>query len=122
MFVPAARSRPRDRGADPVTLAETVLRDQGMPWDEIRIVSTTGDRELIRRHLELHVERLEELLSDQRRKVAAVERVLAEATERQVGSAGRASQTEGSDRGFPQHGSRSNQGAADTFATLRGRR
>jgi hypothetical protein len=68
-----------------------VLRDQGMSWDEIRIVSATADRELIRRHLELHVERLEERLDDQRRTVAAVERVLAEATERQVESAGRPS-------------------------------
>jgi hypothetical protein len=68
-----------------------VLREQGMPWDEIRIVSTTPDRELIRRHLELHVERLEERLSDQRRDVAAVERVLAEMTQRQVGSATRRS-------------------------------
>jgi predicted solute-binding protein len=67
------------------------LRDQGMSWDEIRIVSTTTDRELVRRHLELHVERLEERLGDQRRTVAAVERVLAEATEPQVESAGRAS-------------------------------
>jgi Holliday junction resolvasome RuvABC endonuclease subunit len=68
-----------------------VLRDQGMSWDEIRVVSTTADRELIRRHLELHVERLEEWLRDQRRNIAAIERVLAEATQRKVGSAGRAS-------------------------------
>jgi hypothetical protein len=42
--------------------AETVLRDQGMPPDELRDVSTTADRELVRRHLELHLERLEERL------------------------------------------------------------
>jgi hypothetical protein len=47
-----------------------------MPVDEIRIVLTTRDRELVRRHLELHRERLEERLDDQRRKLAAVERLL----------------------------------------------
>lgn len=91
MSVPAVRSRPRDRGSDPIAWAEMVLRDQGMSWDEIRIVSTTADRELVRRHLALHVERLEEWLGDQRRTVAAVERILVEVSERQVESAGRAS-------------------------------
>lgn len=87
-----------DRGAHPVAWTEMVLRDQGMSWDEIRIVSTTADRELVRRHLELHVERLEEWLSDQRQYVAAVERILAEATETRATRARR------------------------SFATLRGRR
>jgi hypothetical protein len=48
-----------------------------MPKDEIRIVVTTPDRELVRRHLELHLERLEEWLGDQRRNIAVVERLLA---------------------------------------------
>jgi hypothetical protein len=58
--------------------AETVLRDQGMPPDELRVVLTTADRELIRRHLELHLERLEERLVTQGRWVAAIERILAD--------------------------------------------
>lgn len=58
--------------------AETVLRDQGMPPDELRVVLTTPDRELVRRHLELHLERLEERLVTQRRKVAAIQRILAD--------------------------------------------
>ena len=58
--------------------AETVLRDQGMPADELRVVLSTADRELVRRHLELHLERLEERLVMQRRKVAAIERILAD--------------------------------------------
>jgi hypothetical protein len=56
--------------------AETVLRDQGMPSDELRVVLSTADRELVRRHLELHLERLEERLVSQRRMVAAIEGIL----------------------------------------------
>ena len=58
--------------------AETVLRDQGMPPDELLIVLTTPDRGLVRRHLELHLERLEERLATQRRRVAAIGRILAD--------------------------------------------
>jgi hypothetical protein len=58
--------------------AETVLRDQGMPADELRVVLTTADRELILRHLELHLERLEERLVTQGRWVAAIEGILAD--------------------------------------------
>jgi hypothetical protein len=53
-----------------------------MPPNELRVVLTTADRELVRHHLELHLERLEEWLSNQRRRVAAVERIVAEAIER----------------------------------------
>ena len=55
-----------------------MLRSQDMPPNEIRAVLTTGDPELVRRYLELHGERLEERLADQRRTLAALERVLAE--------------------------------------------
>jgi hypothetical protein len=58
--------------------AETALRDQGMPPGELRDVLTTADRELVRRYLELHLERLEERLASQRRRVAAIERILAD--------------------------------------------
>jgi hypothetical protein len=58
--------------------AETVLRDQGMPPHELRDVLTTEDRELVRRHLQLHLERLEERLVTQRRRMAAIERILAD--------------------------------------------
>jgi hypothetical protein len=86
--VTAASSRdraPLDHALDPegpyrfegLTWAEMVLRDQEMPPDELRVVLTTADRELVRHHLELHLERLEERLSNQRRRVAAVERIVA---------------------------------------------
>ena len=53
-----------------------------MPPDELRVVLTTPDRDLARRHLQLHLERLEEWLITQRQSVAAVERILAEAQQR----------------------------------------
>ena len=65
-----------------IAWAETVLRDQEMPPDELRIVLATTDRELVRRHLELHLERIEECLMTQRRSVAAAERILIEAAKR----------------------------------------
>ena len=72
----------RDRGCQVDTgsrsWAETVLRNQGMPLDELRAVLTTADRERVRQHLELHLERLEERLVAQRRRVAAIERILAD--------------------------------------------
>jgi hypothetical protein len=58
--------------------AETVLRDRGMAPDELRVVLTTADRELIRRHLELDLARLEERLVTQGRWVAAIELILAD--------------------------------------------
>jgi hypothetical protein len=59
-----------------------VLRDQEMPPDELRVVLTTADPEVARRHLELHMERLEEWLVTQGRRVPTVERILAEAAGR----------------------------------------
>jgi len=65
-----------------IAWAEMVLRDQEMPPDELRVVLATADRELVRRHLELHLERFEEWLISQRRSVAAAERILIEAASR----------------------------------------
>ena len=62
-----------------IAWAEMVLRDQEMPPDELRVVLATADREIVRRHLELHLERFEEWLITQRRSVAAAERILIEA-------------------------------------------
>jgi DNA-binding transcriptional MerR regulator len=56
-----------------------MLRRQGMPAKEIREILITNDGELIRRHLELHRERLDERLADERRAVADLERDLIEA-------------------------------------------
>jgi hypothetical protein len=56
--------------------AAALLRETGMPADEIRTLVTTADPELVRRYLELHRERLEERLVAQRRTLASVERLL----------------------------------------------
>ena len=56
--------------------AAALLRETGMPADEIRTIVTTADPELARRYLELHLERLEERLAAQRRSLASVERLL----------------------------------------------
>jgi len=61
-----------------VAWAERVLRDQGMPAEELRVVLASDDAETVRRHLELHLERLEERLDDQRRWAASAQRILAE--------------------------------------------
>ena len=57
---------------DPVA---TLLRQQ-MPPDEIRAILTADDPIVIRRLFELHRERMEEWLHDQRRIVASLERSL----------------------------------------------
>ena len=56
--------------------AGALLRETGMPADEIRTILTTADPELVRRYLELHRERLEERLTAQRRTLLSVERLL----------------------------------------------
>jgi hypothetical protein len=58
--------------------------------DELRIVTTTADRELVRRHVELHLERLEEWLIKQRRSVAAADRILTQAARARVARTRRA--------------------------------
>jgi hypothetical protein len=59
--------------------ASRVLRHQEMPAEEIREVLTTDDREMVRRYLELHRERLEEHLAEQQKTLASLERSLTEA-------------------------------------------
>jgi DNA-binding transcriptional MerR regulator len=57
--------------------ARRILRRQGMPPEEIRAVLAPGDPAIVRRLLELHRERLEEWLQEQRRLLASVEDSLA---------------------------------------------
>lgn len=55
------------------------LRHLGMPGHEIRAILGADDPATVHRLLELHEERLEELLAEQRRTLAALERSLTEA-------------------------------------------
>jgi DNA-binding transcriptional MerR regulator len=49
------------------------LRHQRMPLPEIRALLSTHDQMIIRRHLELHRERLEERLAEEKQTLLAVE-------------------------------------------------
>ena len=65
-------------GIGPLAWAERVLRDQGMPREELGVVLTSEDAEIVRRHLDLHLERLEESFDGQRRRAASAHRILTE--------------------------------------------
>jgi hypothetical protein len=52
------------------------LIQQGMPEDEVRAVLSTPDPQIVRRHLELHRERLMERAVEERNSVDRVEDVL----------------------------------------------
>jgi DNA-binding transcriptional MerR regulator len=54
--------------------ARRILRRQGMPPEEIRTVLAASDPIVVRRVLELHRERLEEWLEEQRRLIASIDR------------------------------------------------
>jgi hypothetical protein len=58
--------------------ARRILRRQGMPPEEIRAVLAAGDPTTVRRYLELHRERMEERLAEERRILASLEGTLAE--------------------------------------------
>jgi DNA-binding transcriptional MerR regulator len=59
-----------------VWAARRLLRRQGMPPEEIRAVLAPGDPVIARRLLELHRERLEEWIEEQRGLLVEVERAV----------------------------------------------
>ncbi len=59
--------------------AARTLRRQQMPLEEIRAILATDDPLIVRRYMELHRERLDEWIAEQRRKLASLERSLIEA-------------------------------------------
>jgi DNA-binding transcriptional MerR regulator len=62
--------------------ATRALRRHGMPSEEIRAVVAADDPEIVRRYLELHRERLDERVEEQRRTLAVLERVLTDSIAR----------------------------------------
>jgi hypothetical protein len=66
-------------GREAIAWAARMLRRQGMPSNEVDAVLAVDDQQLVRRHMELHRERLEERLADQLRALAGLERLLIEA-------------------------------------------
>lgn len=71
---------------EPVGEAEATLAEQGMPADEIRTVLGADDPLIVRRHLELHRERLIERLDDERLALDRVERLLIGTVDQRCGS------------------------------------
>jgi len=61
-----------------------LLSRQGMPPGDVSALLETRDPRVIRRHLELHRERLTEQATDQRRAVDRVERLLVERRLRRI--------------------------------------
>jgi DNA-binding transcriptional MerR regulator len=64
------------RAAAPAVRA---LRRQKMPLDEIRAILNAHDPAIVGRYLELHAERLDEWVAEQRRVLVSLERSLTEA-------------------------------------------
>lgn len=56
--------------------ARRILRRQGMPSEEIRAVLTAEHPTTVRRFLELHRERMEERLAEERRSLLSLEEAL----------------------------------------------
>ena len=59
-----------------------------MPADELRVVLTSADPELVRRHLDLHQEWLDERLAAQKRLVEAIGLILTDPRDRDDGRDG----------------------------------
>lgn len=66
-------------GREAIAFAVRTLRRQQMPLKEISAVIDADDPKLVRRHLALHREWLEERLADELRTLAGVERFLVRA-------------------------------------------
>jgi hypothetical protein len=79
-----AAQRTQTRSSDPIGWDDLLsaaheLQRLGMPPTEIHTVLVTDDPEIIRRHMELHRERLQERIADEVATVGRIEASLSEA-------------------------------------------
>jgi hypothetical protein len=71
---------------DPIVETVAALRALEMPAHEIRLVATADDPDVVRRHFELHRERLEERLASRIHSLDEIERELVTAARRRLPS------------------------------------
>ncbi len=67
---------PTSTGCDPAIRVERLLRQHGMPPEEVRALCEAGDPEIARRYFELHRERLQEQLDQRMRALDILEALL----------------------------------------------
>ena len=53
-----------------------MLREEAMPAEEIHEILATDDPRVVRRYFELHAERLDERLAEQRKRLVELERTV----------------------------------------------
>jgi hypothetical protein len=78
-----------------IAWAISTLRDQGMPFEEIATILGTAEPLMVHRYLDLHWERLEEQLGEQRRTLGRLEELL---TARSIEATARSPQKRGRSR------------------------
>jgi DNA-binding transcriptional MerR regulator len=71
-------------GCDPAIRVERLLRQHGMPPEEIRAILQASDPEIARRYFELHRERLHEQLDRRLRALDTLESLLTRGSRRSV--------------------------------------
>jgi hypothetical protein len=74
-FVPKERPLPLRMRDGSLALR---LQEQGMPPKDVAAVLEARDPDVVHRYIELHIERLEERLADQRRTLALIENLFVE--------------------------------------------
>lgn len=75
-LVGQASSATRASGVPPLIWATSKLLASAMPRSEIRAILRTDDPDVVRRHMELHLERMDEQHAERRRSLSRAGRLL----------------------------------------------